>query len=149
MKTSIYHTNIQRPAAHVFETMLTRDTYRQWTAEFDPSSDFEGGWNKGDKIYFLGPSEHGKRQGMIAEIVEHIPNSFISIRHYGIVDGDNEITDGPKVEAWAGAFENYTFLESEGHTSLTVELDTNEEFAAYFDEAWPRALRKLKEICEH
>jgi len=86
---------------------------------------------------------------MIAEIVEHIPNSFISIRHYGIVDGDNEITDGPKVEAWAGAFENYTFLESEGHTSLTVELDTNEEYAQYFDEAWPRALRKLKEICEH
>lgn len=148
MKTSTYHIDIQRPAAYVFETMLTRDTYRQWTTEFDPSSDFEGGWNKGDKIYFLGPSEHGKRQGMIAEIVEHIPNSFISIRHYGIVDGDNEITDGPKVEAWAGAFENYTFLESEGRTSLTVELDTNEEYAAYFDEAWPRALRKLKEICE-
>ncbi len=148
MKRSTYNIDIQSPVAHVFQQMLTRNTYRQWTAEFDPSSDFEGGWNKGDKIYFLGHTENGKRQGMIAEIVEHIPNSFISIRHYGIVDGNEEITKGPKVEAWAGAFENYTFLETEGHTTLTVELDTNDEYAAYFDEAWPRALRKLKEICE-
>ncbi|TDS16107.1 SRPBCC family protein [Sphingobacterium paludis] len=148
MKKSTYRIDIHAAANNVFRIMLERDTYRQWTEAFDPASDYSGGWNKGDKIYFLGPSENGKRQGMIAEIAEHIPDQFISIRHYGMLDGDEEITSGPKVEAWAGIFENYTFEEQAGVTTVTVDVDSPEQDASFFDEAWPRALHKLKHICE-
>ncbi|KGE15559.1 SRPBCC family protein [Sphingobacterium deserti] len=148
MKKSTFSIDIYASANKVFRTMLERDTYRQWTEAFDPSSDYSGGWNKGDKIYFLGPAENGKRQGMIAEIHEHIPDKFISIRHYGILDGDEEITSGPKVDPWAGAFENYTFEEHDGLTTVTVDVDAPESDASYFNEAWPRALEKLKSICE-
>jgi hypothetical protein len=31
---------------------------------------------------------------------------------------------------------------------LTVEMDTNDEYRTYFEERWPKALDKLKEIVE-
>jgi len=148
MKTLTYKIDIQAPASQVFRKMLEKETYKMWTYEFNPTSDYEGGWNKGDKIYFTGISKEGKREGMIAEIAEHIPNAYISIRHYGILDGDTEITEGPAVEEWAGSTENYTFTEHDGKTTVTVEVDTNEEYLDYFDETWPKALGRLKEICE-
>lgn len=148
MKTLTFHISIDVPASRVYQTMLNRETYRQWTAVFDPSSDFEGGWNKGDKIYFLGPTENGERKGMIAEIAENIPNKFVSIRHYGLLSADQEITSGKEVAEWAGALENYSFEEIEGKTELRVDLDSNEQYLSYFNETWPRALQKLKELAE-
>lgn len=148
MKKLFYKTQINAPASKVFDTMLGRETYKQWTAAFNPTSDFDGGWNKGDKIYFTGINEEGKREGMVAEIAENIPNKYISIRHYGILDGDEEITSGPQVESWAGGFENYSFEENNGVTTVSVDVDTNEEYMDYFDKTWPIALDKLKEISE-
>ena len=57
MKKLTYSININAPAEIVFEMMLGEATYKQWTAAFNPTSDFEGGWNKGDKIYFIGYDE--------------------------------------------------------------------------------------------
>ena len=47
-----------------------------------------------------------------------------------------------------GAQEKYAFSESEGSTTVDVELDSEEEFVAMFDDAWPLALAKLKAIVE-
>ncbi len=143
-----YHINISAPAAKVAETMLGKDTYSQWTSVFNPTSYFEGGWNKGDKIYFIGLNKEGKKEGMVSEIAEHIPNQFVSIRHYGIYNDGEEITEGPEVEKWAGGNENYTFTESNGNTTVTVDVDVTDEFTGYFNDTFPKALQKLKEICE-
>lgn len=132
----------------VFKDMLADKTYREWTSEFNPSSRFEGSWEKGAKILFVGTSEAGKREGMVARIKEHIPNKYISIEHYGLVNGDEEITTGEEITAWAGSHENYSFNPVPEGTKLSVELDSNEEFKSYFEESWPRALTKLKSICE-
>lgn len=143
-----YHINISAPAAKVAETMLGKDTYSQWTSVFNPTSYFEGGWNKGDKIYFIGLNKEGKKEGMVSEIAEHIPNRFVSIRHYGIYNNGEEITEGPEVEKWAGGNENYTFTENNGSTTVTVDVDVTDEFTGYFNDTFPKALQKLKEICE-
>lgn len=150
MKRLSYKTEIKAPAEKVFRTMLGLDeisTYEAWTALFNPTSSYEGSWDKGSKIYFTGIHE-GKKGGMIAEIAENISNKFVSIRHYGVLDGDDEITSGPEVEGWAGSFENYSLEENNGITTVSVEVDTKEEYADYFDKTWPLALDKLKEICE-
>lgn len=149
MKKLSYKIDIKAPVSKVYETMLGKETYKQWTYEFNPTSDFEGSWNKGDKMYFTGIDENGKKGGMIAEIAENIPNKLVSIRHYGILDGDQEITSGSQVENWAGAFENYSFGENDDITTLTVEVDTNEEYIDYFDKTWPKALDKLKDLSEN
>ncbi|WDF67932.1 SRPBCC domain-containing protein [Sphingobacterium oryzagri] len=148
MKTLTFDITIHAPVSKVYHTMLSRDTYRQWTAVFDPSSDYEGGWNKGEKIYFFGSSENGERSGMVAEIEENIPDSFVSIRHMGCFTAGQEITSGPEVAEWAGALENYFFTETDGNTQLRVELDSVEQYADHFNETWPRALQKLKELSE-
>ena len=151
MKTITYTINIYAPASKVYGIMLGLDnkkTYEAWTALFNPTSTYEGSWEKGSKIVFVGSDEQGNIGGMIAEIAENIPNKFISIKHYGIIEDGKEIIDGPKVENWAGALENYSFSEHNGTTSITVNVDTNNEYINYFDETWPKALNKLKEICE-
>lgn len=65
---------------------------------------------------------------MVSEIVAHQPAKFVSIRHYGFLEGDNEITTGEQVEKWAGGHENYSFEENNGNTTVTVDLDTIEEY---------------------
>lgn len=85
---------------------------------------------------------------MVSEIVEHQPAKFISIRHYGFLDGDIEITTGEVVEKWAGGHENYSYQEDHGITTVTVEMDAIEEYVDYFKNTYPTALDKLKEIAE-
>ena len=52
------------------------------------------------------------------------------------------------MEKWAGGHENYTFEETNGVTTVTIDLDTTEDFVANMDAACPKALEKLKEISE-
>ena len=151
MKTKRYKININAPASKVYNLMLgleNKKNYEAWTALFNPTSTYEGSWDEGSKMLFVGTDEQGNKGGMIAEIAENIPNKFISIKHYGILENGQEILDGPKVESWAGSMENYTFSETNGDTTITVEVDSNEEYIDYFDETWPKALGKLKELSE-
>lgn len=143
-----YEIHINAPAIKVYKTMIDEKHYNEWTAAFNPTSRFEGSWDKGSKILFLGTDENGKIGGMVSRIEENIPHKFISIEHLGMINEGKEIMTGPEVESWAGAHENYTFSEENGGTRVSVDLDMNEEFKAYFEETWPKALAILKEICE-
>lgn len=150
MKTLEYQIDISAGADKVYRTMLDLTTYEQWTALFNPTSTYEGNWAKGSKMLFVGTGENGEKGGMVSEVVENIPNSFVSIRHYGLVKGNEEITTGEEVEKWAGGTENYTYEETSGVTTVTVELTglDDENFVAYFNATYPKALEKLKEITE-
>ncbi|HET8830278.1 MAG TPA: SRPBCC domain-containing protein, partial [Pelobium sp.] len=135
----------------VYNVMLginNKSTYEQWTALFNPTSTYEGSWDQGSKILFIGTDENGEKGGMVSRIAENIPNRFVSIAHYGLLTADKEITEGPEVEKWAGGLENYSFEESNGVTTVTVEVDTTEDFIDYMNQSYPKALLKLKEIGE-
>ncbi len=156
MKKLQYKVNINAPVSKVYDFMLginSKATYEQWTALFNPTSSYEGSWDKGSKILFVGTDEKGEKGGMVSRIAENILNRFVSIQHYGLIKADQEITEGPEVEKWANGFENYTFEEISGPdgtqgTSVTVDLDTTEDFLDYMNQTYPKALDKLKEICE-
>jgi len=140
---------IQAPVERVYKTMLEDETYRKWTSVFNPGSHFIGSWEKGAKILFIGTDDSGAKGGMVSRISENIPNKFVSIAHIGIVGSNGEeIISGPEVEGWAGALENYSFESDNGTTLLSVDLDSNQQFKSYFEETYPLALEKLKEICE-
>jgi hypothetical protein len=146
-----FNVSINAPAKKVYDVMLginNKSTYEQWTALFNPTSTYEGSWNKGSKMLFTGTNEKGEKGGMVSEISDNIPNRFISIRHYGLLQANVEITDGPEVEKWANGFENYTFEENNEITKVTVDLDITEDFVDYMNQTYPKALDKLKEICE-
>ena len=147
-----FKVSINAPVAKIYDIMLgisNKSTYEQWTALFNPTSTYEGSWEKGSKMLFVGVDEKGEKGGMVSKIVDNIPDKFVSIQHYGLVNGGKEITEGPEVEKWANGFEDYHFDETNGTTIVTVELDTIEDFLSYMNEAYPKALNKLKEICEN
>ena len=132
----------------VWDTMLEDRTYRIWTEEFTPGSHYIGSWEEGSKILFLGPANDGKLGGMISRIKENKLHKFISIEHLGEVLDGVEDTTSDRVKIWAGALENYTFIDKGNKTELVVDLDINEEFKEMFEGMWPKALQKLKSICE-
>ncbi|HEX5001865.1 MAG TPA: SRPBCC domain-containing protein [Bacteroidia bacterium] len=151
MKKLQFTVNVNAPLTKVYDFMLglsTKSTYEQWTAMFNPTSTYEGSWNKGSKILFVGVDEKGEKGGMVSRIADNIPNRFVSIQHYGLYKAGQEITQGPEVEKWANGFENYSFGESNGTTAIIVDLDITDEFSDYMEETYPKALGKLKELCE-
>lgn len=135
---------IEAPREVVWQKMLAQESYRDWTSAFGVGSRYEGSWERGARIRFLSPSG----EGMVSEIAESRPGEFLSIRHLGFVkDGVEDMTSAA-ARAWASAYENYTFTEKDGVTDVVVDLDTDEKFEAMFSDLWPKALRRLKEICQ-
>lgn len=139
-----FQTKIKAPVSVVWEMMLGAESYPQWTAPFSEGSYYDGAWDQGSRIKFLGPSG----EGMVAEIAENRPNEFISIRHLGYVANGTEDTDSDSVRAWAPAYENYTFSSVPEGTKLVVDQDVTEDFEQYMQDMWPKALELLKQLCE-
>ncbi|MDD5464401.1 MAG: SRPBCC domain-containing protein [Candidatus Moranbacteria bacterium] len=144
-----YETVINAPAQKVWDTMLDLETYKQWTKVFEPTSYYEGSWEKGSKMKFLGTGN----SGMLSEIAENIPQKFISIRHIGLVTNGVEDTTSDEAKKWSQGTENYTFIEKGKETLLKIDLEFKssegiKEMSAMFGEMWPKALKKLKEMCE-
>jgi hypothetical protein len=151
MKKLQFKISIHAPVKKVYIVMLgikSKSTYEQWTAMFNPTSTYEGNWEKGSKMLFIGVDEKGEKGGIVSKIAENIPNQFVSIQHYGLVNAGKEITEGAEVEKWANGFENYSFEENNEVTTVKVEIDATEEFIDFMNETYPKALNKLKELCE-
>ncbi|HEX8226275.1 MAG TPA: SRPBCC domain-containing protein [Candidatus Saccharimonadales bacterium] len=148
MKSNTYSATINVPVQKVWDTMLSDATYRQWTGAFYPGSYYEGDWEKGSDIQFLGPDEDGNLGGLSGTIIENKPHEFISIEYKGeIINGELDTTSESSL-SWAGATENYTFSEQDGVTTVTVELASTVDIDEMMGDAWPKGLAKLKELCE-
>ena len=142
---------INAPKEKVWNTMLEDDTYRKWTEPFGPGSYYKGNWNQGSKILFLAPGEKGE-MGMVSRIKENQKYKYISIEHLGMIKDGKEDTSSEEVKPWAGAHENYTFIEKNGATEVLIDLETegtNKEMFEMFEDMWPKALQKLKELAEN
>ncbi|MCK6562864.1 SRPBCC domain-containing protein [candidate division KSB1 bacterium] len=140
---------INAPKAKVWNTMLDDKTYREWTEAFTPGSHYVGDWSTGSKILFLGPDpKTGQLGGMVSRIKENRLHEHISIEHLGVVQDGKEDTTSDAVKAWAGAHENYAFKEKAGATEVLVDIDINDEYKDMFQDMWPKALQKLKELAE-
>ena len=140
---------INAPRARVWDVMLADDTYREWTSAFHPGSYYKGDWSEGSKILFLGPNgDKPGEGGMVSRIRENRRHEFISIEHLGIVQDGVEDTESPAAKAWAPAYENYAFADSNGGTELTIEMDIQAEHRENFEKMWADALARLKAIAE-
>lgn len=138
---------INAPRGKVWKVMLEPETYTVWTEPFMPGCYYEGNRDSGSKILFLGPGP--EKSGMVSEIAENIPNEFISIRHLGYIKDWVEDTTSNEIKDRAPAYENYTFSEKDDSTIVTVDLITIIPWLEdYLTDTWPKALQKLKEICE-
>ena len=124
---------IKAPKEKVWDTMLSDETYRQWTEAFSPGSYFEGSWDEGADIKFLASKKDGDPDGMMSKIKENKPYEFISIEHIGIIKDGKEDIASEEVKKWSGALENYTLKEKDGMTEVLVEMDSVDEYKEMFE----------------
>jgi uncharacterized protein YndB with AHSA1/START domain len=138
---------IQASPQRVWEVMLSDATYRQWTSAFMPGSYFEGRWEQGSTMRFLGPDESGQLMGIQSRIAELRLHEYVGIEHMASIR--NGVVDASVVpeQSWAGARENYRLSARHGATHLGIETDTLPEYEAYMSEAWPKALDILQRLC--
>lgn len=144
IKPLTFQVTINAPVARVWDSMLDPEPYRVWTSVFTTGSHYTGSWDKGATIRFLDPN----RSGMLAEIAENRRHEFISIRHLGMIDAGVEDTTSESVRAWAPAYENYTFRATPEGTEVTVTVDVAGEWEQMMLDKYPKALAKLKALCE-
>lgn len=144
MKKQEFKVLIDAPREKVWEVIIGKDTYPQWTAPFSEGSNVETDWKKGSKAIF----HDGKGSGMVSEIAENKPNEFLSIRHLGMLQNGVEDLDSEEVKKWSGSLENYTLKDVDGKTEWTVEMDTSGEWEEYMNNTWPLAFQKAKELAE-
>lgn len=150
LKTLYYQANIEASPLHVHKIMLAKESYKDWTSFFGQDSDYRGDWSEGSKIYFLSKDTNGDEMGMISLIDKNIPGELLTIRSIGLFSKDGELYEGEQVDEWKNSFEIYRYKIAEnGSTDLicSVEVD-NEEYEKMFNEIWPKALVRLKELCE-
>lgn len=142
MKKVEFSTTIHAPREKVWRILWDDATYRAWTAPFHSGSYAVSDWKEGGKVHFLTPDGHG----MYSKIARLIPNEYMSFEHQGdIKDGVEQPIDP---QGWAGAQENYSLhVDGEG-TRLVVEVDSTDEFFTFLQEAFPKALDKVKELAE-
>ncbi len=145
MEKLTFNVNIAAPKEKVWDTMLQPGTYREWVAASWPGSVYKGKWEPGEKISFI--SENGS--GTLALIKELKPYSYIFAEHIAVLKaGGIEDTKSEQAKGWIGTTESYAFTEANGITGLKVEMNTNTAWEKMFNDGWPNALVKLKEICE-
>jgi uncharacterized protein YndB with AHSA1/START domain len=145
MKKLEYSIEIDAPATKVWKTMLDPESYKQWVQESWPGSFYEGTWEQGKTIRFIG--DNGS--GTLARIDELVPNKSMKADHIAVLlPGGIEDTESNEAKGWIGTKENYTFVANGNKTSLFIEIITNPDWQKMFDDGWPVALNKLKQICE-
>lgn len=139
-----FSTTIHAPIERVWKTLWGKDTYPQWSSAFTKNGSIQAEWKKGSKTIFF----DGNGQGMVAEIVELKAGEFVSFKHEGILKDGESDSSMAVAEGWFGALENYSLRTIEDMTEVIVEHDVTEEHRPRFVELWPKALRRLKEMCE-
>ena len=135
---------INAPREKVWEKLWNDASYREWTAVFAEGSSAETDWNEGSRVLFT----DGSGNGMVSTIASKKNNEIMSFKHLGVLKDGVEDLNSDEVKKWSGAMENY-YLRQEGNkTELVVEMDIAEDYSAYFEEKFPMALNKVKELSE-
>lgn len=140
-----FSTSINATKEKVWQTLWEDSNYRKWTSVFTEGSYAKtDNWKEGSMVLFL----DGKGSGMVSMVAANKPNEFMSFKHLGIVKEGKEDLTSEQVKEWAGAVESYRLNGTNGKTELTVEMDITDEFKDYFEDIWPKALEKVKELSE-
>jgi len=142
MKPMQFSIEINAPKDKVWNALWQDETFRQWAGLIDPETYMVGDLKKGNEVQFIS-AENG--YGVTSFVEQLTPNEFLLLRHQA--DTKNTGTDTREKE-WTGGAESYQLSEKDGKTTLTVAFDVPADMEGYFNENYPKALAKVKELAE-
>jgi len=139
-----HSTRINAPADKVWDMMWDYNTYCQWTRPFSDGSYAVSDWKQGSKVHFLVPSGGG----MYSKISRMEKNKCMVFKPIGEIKNFEELEPTDEMKSWQEGAESYFLEEENGSTLLTVELDTIEQYADMFNDAFPKSLEIIKQLSE-
>lgn len=145
MHTLNFSIQINASKEKVWNVLWDDKTYREWTSVFSEGSYAVTDWKEGGRVLFL--SSDG--EGMFSLIAKNNPNEFMSFKHLGVIKNGKEQPSDEETKKWSGAMENYSLKETNHVTELSVEINVTEGHVEYFNETFPKALEKVKGLCEN
>jgi uncharacterized protein YndB with AHSA1/START domain len=148
METLHFETTVAAPVEIVWDTMLSRETYAQWTASFSSGSDYEGSWDEGTEVTFFGIEDDGTRGGLIGRVVENRPHERVTVRFTGQVVNGVVDTASEAALALSAYTETYQFVANGAETTVKVSTDVEQEEKQELEDGWTVALVRLKELAE-
>lgn len=144
MKKIQFSTSINAPKEKVWQVLWNDDTYQKWTSVFSEGSKAVTDWKEGSKIHFL----DAKNDGMYSTIDKCIENEVMNFKHIGVIKDGVEQPLDDATKSWSGSAENYGLTETNGITTLNVEMDIIAEYQDYFNKTFPLALDLVKKLAE-
>lgn len=135
---------IHAPKEKVWNIMLDPEAYKTWTGAAWPGSFYVGEWEQGNTLRFIGPDESGTK----AKLIEHRPYEFSLAEHVAMLVKGKEDTESTDAKKWIGSREMYFFSEENGRTTLKIVMFLPSDWKDMMTADWPKALNKLKELCE-
>ncbi len=139
MKKLEFKISINADREKVWDALWADENYRKWTSIFSETSHAKSDWKEGSEILFMDAEENG-----MYSVIEKLEKpSEMTFKHLG------ELKNGEKYKGdWSGAIEQYQLFDNKGETELLVSVDSNEEFASFFEKTFPNALKIIKQIAE-
>jgi uncharacterized protein YndB with AHSA1/START domain len=138
MKFSI---DIRAAKEKVWDTLWQDEMFREWAGIIDPGTHMVGELKEGEEIQFIS----GNGYGVTSRVEKLTPNEYLLLRHQadtqdnGQRERDNE---------WTGGAETYSLEEKDGVTMLTAAFDVPSDMEDYFNDAYPKALERIKTLAE-
>lgn len=137
-----FQVEIHATKQKVWDTLWQDKTFRQWASLIDPGTYMVGELKEGNEVQFIS-AENG--YGVTSLVEKLTPGEFLLLRHQadtqdtGTRDRDDE---------WTGGTESYRLEEKDGVTTLSITLDAPPGQVEYMQDAYPKALERVKELAE-
>ena len=142
MKQMQFVVKIQASKERVWDVLWADETFREWAGLIDPGTYMVGELKEGNGVQYIS-AENG--YGVTSLVVSVIPNEYLLLKH----QADTQDVGAREREAeWTGGEESYSLTEQDGTTTLTAAFDVPPDLEAYFNDAYPKALERVKELAE-
>lgn len=133
---------IEAPKEKVWSVLLEDNYNRIWMAEFMEGSHAVTDWIVGHKVRFLDSNNNG----IVGTITAKQPYDKIEMVYEGEVRNGEDDLESDMGKAMNGSRENYYLSETNGVTTLNIEVDMAEEWCDMMAAAWDKALVKIQEL---
>lgn len=141
MKELQFRVEIGANKERVWDTLWQDETFREWADIIDPGTHMVGELKEGSEVQFISANGYG-----VTSLVEKlVSGEFLLLKHQADTQDSGE---QERDKEWTGGDESYVLAEKDGVTALTATFDVPPELEEYFQDNYPKALERVKELAE-